>query len=143
MDKEFINEIQASMKCDRQSAIRFRHDSFLRKHCLNAALNKRRSIRELMANNSKVNTMNTNNTTSKFIFVNTYDMAGRFNISRKEATWFEDYLQKKIDSGNYAADFVSMAYPEDFYSEEVIVMSEDFIMKSFEEYFGVRRNKWA
>ncbi|MDE9566311.1 hypothetical protein KKI93_20265 [Xenorhabdus bovienii] len=70
-------------------------------------------------------------------------MAGRFNISRKEATWFEDYLQKKMDSGNYEADFVSMAHPEDFYSEVVIVMSEDFIMESFEEYFGVRRNKWA
>ncbi|WP_258087458.1 hypothetical protein [Xenorhabdus bovienii] len=49
MNIEFINEIRASVKRDRQSAIRFRHDSFLRKHCLNAALNKRRSIRELMA----------------------------------------------------------------------------------------------
>ncbi|MDC9591456.1 hypothetical protein PSI23_19755 [Xenorhabdus sp. XENO-10] len=49
MNIEFINEVRASMKRDRQSAIRFRRDSFLRKHCVNAALNKRRSIRELMA----------------------------------------------------------------------------------------------
>ncbi|MDE9537273.1 hypothetical protein [Xenorhabdus bovienii] len=47
MNIEFINEIRASMKRDRQSAIHFRHDDWLRKHCVQRALFKRAAIREL------------------------------------------------------------------------------------------------
>ncbi|WP_340618741.1 hypothetical protein [Xenorhabdus entomophaga] len=49
MDIEFINELRAMLKRDRQSAIRFRDDDWLRKHCIQRALSKRRGIRELKA----------------------------------------------------------------------------------------------
>ncbi len=44
MNIEFINELRATLKRDRQSAIRFRHDDWLRKHCIQRALFKRSII---------------------------------------------------------------------------------------------------
>ncbi|OCQ53600.1 hypothetical protein Ppb6_01226 [Photorhabdus australis subsp. thailandensis] len=49
MNVEFINELRATLKRDRQSAIRFRHDAWLRKHCIQQALLKRAIIREFKA----------------------------------------------------------------------------------------------
>ncbi|PHM31322.1 hypothetical protein [Xenorhabdus innexi] len=46
---EFINEVRASLRRERQSAIRFRDDYAVRKICVKMALSKRRCIRELMA----------------------------------------------------------------------------------------------
>ncbi|WP_340617061.1 hypothetical protein [Xenorhabdus entomophaga] len=49
MDIEFINELRAMLERDRQSAIRFRDDDWLRKHCIQRALFKRAIISELTA----------------------------------------------------------------------------------------------
>ncbi|WP_448512134.1 hypothetical protein [Photorhabdus laumondii] len=49
MNIEFINELRATLKWDRQFAIRFRHDDWLRKHFIQRALFKRAIIREFKA----------------------------------------------------------------------------------------------